>query len=153
MRTQPLFTATAALMFVFGIGFLLLPAAIFSLYGVDLNAGGLMLAHVAGAAVCALGTLAWAMRNSTEPALIRPAVAALFCFFLLKSAVTLLAQLSGVFNALGWTILLIDIPLLILYGRSLFLRSTVATPSPNNANARDGELHRFSSRGTDRLHR
>src|SRR5688572_3542052 len=120
MRVQPLFTATAALMLFFGTGFLLLPGLVFSLYGVVLNDSGVMLAHVAGAAIFALGTLAWTLRNTADPAFIRPAVIALFCFFLLKSAVTLLAQLSGVFNAFGWTILLIDIPLCLLYARTLF---------------------------------
>ncbi len=126
MRSQPLFTVTAALMLFFGTGFLVLPTLVFSLYGVVLDASGRMLAHVAGAAVFALGTLAWTVRNTADPAVNRPAMTALVCFFLLKSAVTLMAQLSGVFNALGWTILLIDIPLCLLYARALFLRSASA---------------------------
>jgi hypothetical protein len=126
MRPQPLFALTAALMLLFGAGFLFLPAFVFSLYGVVLDASGIMLAHVAGAAIFALGTLAWAVRNTADSAVIRPAMMTLFCFFLLKSAVTLLAQLTGVFNVLGWTILLIDIPLCLLYARALFPRGAAA---------------------------
>lgn len=91
-----------------------------------LNASGLMLAHVAGAAIFALGTLAWAVRATEDPAIIRRAVTGFFCFFLLKSSVTLVAQLSGIFTMLGWAILLIDISLCLLKGRALFSRRASA---------------------------
>ena len=125
-RPQLLFTVTAALMIFFGLGFLLIPGRVFLLYGVTLDAGGIMLARVAGSAVLALGTLAWSVRTSTDAQVIRHAATALVCFFLFKTAVTLLAQLSGVFNALGWTILVIDAPLLALYARLRFGRATSA---------------------------
>lgn len=50
MGTRTLFTVTAALMLFFGFGFILLPRLVFSIYGVALDPGGVMLARVAGAA-------------------------------------------------------------------------------------------------------
>ena len=116
-----LLTVTAVLMLCFGGGFILLPAQVFSMYGVELDPDGLMLARVAGAAVTALGLMAWLSRHADSK---RVVVATLFCFFLIKSIVTLQAQLAGVFNDLGWSILLIDVPLAFLYGREMLRRST-----------------------------
>ena len=64
MKLNTLFTITAVVMIFFGVGFILLPAMVFSMYGVTLDANGIMLAHVAGAAVFALGLLAGLFRKS-----------------------------------------------------------------------------------------
>lgn len=129
MRTRTLLTVTAILMLAFGVGFVLLPETVFSVYGVFLDPGGLMLARVAGAAILALGVLAWLARNSSVPEVNRVAVIALFCFFAVKSLVTLLAQLSGVFNGLGWSILAIDIPLALFYAAVVFRRQAASPAS------------------------
>lgn len=119
MGTRRLLTITAALLLLFGCGFILLPRLVFSIYGVALDPGGIMLARVAGAAIFSLGTLAWLGRKTSIPGTTRVVVLALCCFFVIKSVVTLIAQLSGVFNGLGWSILLIDVPLAVLYAREL----------------------------------
>jgi hypothetical protein len=125
MRIRHLFSVTAILMIGFGLGFLLIPVPLFNIYGVQLTASGVMLAHVSGAAVGALGTLAWGARALEESRSQRVALAALAVFFILKSTVTLLAQLSGVFNALGWSILALDVPLAALYLVALWQASRV----------------------------
>lgn len=122
MGTRTLLTVTAALMLFFGFGFIFLPRLVFSIYGVALDPGGVMLARVAGTAIFSLAVLAWLGRNTRVPEATRVVVAALCCFFVIKSIVTLVAQLSGVFNALGWSILLIDVPLAVLYAREVFHR-------------------------------
>lgn len=108
MNNRMLFTITAVLMGFFGIGFILAPRQVFGLYGVSLDGGGVMLATVAGAAVVALAVLALTVRPAPESAAAQVAVQALLAFFLLKTIVTVVAQLQGVFNALGWSIVLID---------------------------------------------
>ena len=50
-KGRPILLATAAVMLTFGACFLLIPTQIFPVYGVSLDAAGLMLARVAGAAV------------------------------------------------------------------------------------------------------
>src|SRR5687767_6983606 len=98
MTLRTLFTLTAALMVFFGAGFLLAPGPVFALYGVALDPAGVMLANVAGAAVLSLGLLAWLSRDAATSSA-GTAATALLCFFVVKTTVTLFAQLGGVFNA------------------------------------------------------
>lgn len=129
MRTKTLLSITAALMLFFGTGFILLSRPVFSIYGVALDPAGVMLARVAGAAIFSLGALAWLGRNSSMPEVTRVVVVTLCCFFVIKSIVTLVAQLTGVFNVLGWSILLIDVPLAVLFAREVFYRPAKASLS------------------------
>lgn len=100
----------------------MVPGPLFTLYGVSLDGSGIMLAHVAGAAVFALGLLAWLFRRSESSEANRMAATALFGFFLPKTIVTVLAQLDGVFNGLGWSIVLLDAGFLLAYGYRLFVK-------------------------------
>jgi hypothetical protein len=115
MRLRTTFTITAVVMLFFGAGFILSPRLVFGLYGVELDAAGEMLSRVAGSAVFALGTLAlyFRSRSKSEQAII--AVRALLTFFILKTIVTLIAQLQGVFNPLGWSIVALDLLLTLAY--------------------------------------
>lgn len=126
MNNRTLFTITTILMGFFGVGFIVAPRLVFGLYGVTLDGGGVMLGTVAGAAIIALAVLAYSVRPEPASAAARVAIRTLLTFFVLKTAVTLLAQLQGVFNILGWTVVLIDGLLLTGYllawlreGRSL----------------------------------
>ena len=131
MSLRTLFTLTAALMVFFGAGFLLAPGPVFALYGVALDPAGVMLANVAGAAVLSLGLLAWLSRDAAA-ASARTAATTLLCFFVVKTTVTLLAQLGGVFNALGWSIVALDAALGLGYAYLLFARPRVAA-APSTA--------------------
>ena len=115
MRIRLLLAVTAVLMVGFGLSFLLAPARVFALYGVTLTKSGVMLAHVAGAAVSALGVLALSAREVIDERELRRTLLPLAVFFVVKSTVSLIAQVEGVFNSLGWTILLIDVPLAVLF--------------------------------------
>ncbi len=121
MKINTLFIVTAVLMLFFGAGFVLLPVQVFGMYGVTLDASGIMLGHVAGAAVFALGALAVLFRNNKDTQTNRLAAIALGTFFLIKTIVTVLAQLDGVFNSLGLSIILIDVVMLLAYGYFLFV--------------------------------
>src|SRR5688572_15412961 len=133
LSRRTLFAVTAALMGFFGAGFVLAPGAVFGLYGVALDAAGVMLARVAGAAVLALAVLAWLSRDAagSEPG--RAAATALLCFFVVKTTVTVLAQLGGVFNALGWSIVALDAALLLAHAYALFARRGTAAAAPASA--------------------
>ena len=124
MKLHTFFTITAVVMVLFGVGVLLAPETVFSLYGVALDANAIMLAHVAGAAVLALGLLAWPFRKSSDPQASRAAATALFGFLIVKITVSFLAQLDSVFNALGWSIIALDGVFVLGYAYFLFLRRT-----------------------------
>lgn len=116
MKNRTLFTITAAVLMTFGAGFLLVPELIFALYGIELDAAGIMLANVAGAAVFALGSLALYYRKQPDTVAAYIAARMLLTFFILKAGVTLLAQLQGVFNTLGWSIVVLDVLLTAAFG-------------------------------------
>ncbi|MEK9137512.1 MAG: hypothetical protein AAB393_10350 [Bacteroidota bacterium] len=127
MKLHTLYTITAITLMFFGVGCLLVPEAVFSFYGVILDPAGIMLAHLSGAGIIALGVLAWKSRKITDPAALRANATAIFWFFVIKTAVTLLAQSGGVFNAMGWSIAVLDGLFLLAYANALFLRrSTTA---------------------------
>ena len=122
MKLNTLFTITGVVMIFFGGGFILLPTMVFSMYGVTLDANGIMLAHVAGAAVFALGVLAWLFRKNSDIQTGRWAATTLFTFFVIKTIVTLLAQLDGVFNVMGWSIVALDTLFVLGYVYFLFIK-------------------------------
>ncbi len=122
MKLNTLFTITAVIMIFFGVGFILLPAMVFSMYGVTLDATGIMLAHVAGAAVFALGLLAWLFRKSSDVQSSRSIAITLLSFFIIKAIVTILAQLDGIFNVLGWSIVALDTLFVLAYAYFLFIK-------------------------------
>lgn len=129
MKLNTLFTTTAVVLVFFGAGFVLIPTTVFSLYSISLTDSGIMLANVAGAAVFALGLLAWLFRNSSDSDASRSAATALLGFFVIKSIVTIVAQLGGVFNALGWSIVALDVILTIAYAYFLFVGRSAVAPA------------------------
>ena len=109
MSHRLVLTITAAVLGAFGAGFVLMPGLVFGIYGVSLNASGLMLAHVAGAAIIGLAAFAWLSRNLAPDLVQRTLAPSLLLWFTIKAVVTLIAQLQGVFNTLGWSIVGLDV--------------------------------------------
>ena len=86
---------------VFGIGFVLIPAQLASLFGFTLDAGGVFTARLLGAMLIGIGLICWLCRASDAGAL-RSITLSLCVADTLGFIVTLLAQLGGLTNALGW---------------------------------------------------
>jgi len=111
---RPLLTLIAVVLVVLGCGLLLAPAGMATLYGAETSAGGDNGSRMAGAAIVALGTLAWLSRRPAYNAL---GVNVLFVWFALKSVVAWLAVRDHVFNAaVGWTVLCFDVFLALACG-------------------------------------
>jgi uncharacterized membrane protein len=91
------------LLFLFGLGFLLAPAWMLSVYGTSTNSTGLLTARVFGISNIQLSIIIWATRNNVESKILKVLVVLLFIGNALAFALALRAQISGVFNILGWT--------------------------------------------------
>ncbi len=106
----------AILTLAFGIAFVLAPARALALYGVGTDAGSTFMARLFGAALIQVGLVAWlARRDSDTPA--RRAIQLGYASGLAVGLViSLLGQLSGLFNALGWSTVSIYLLLAIRYG-------------------------------------
>lgn len=87
----------------FGAAALAVPAALTSLYGVDLTDREALLTRLLGASYLGFGIIVWAARGVTD-AVARTAIAAgAVASWGLSIPVTVAAQLAGHANALGWT--------------------------------------------------
>ena len=92
------------------------------LYGTEETLSGTNGARTAGAAICALGALAWFGTRQELKVLRAVVIPVLFTWFVLKSVVAYLALMAGVFKApVGRTVLAFDLVLAVVYGYFLFV--------------------------------
>ena len=105
------------------LGFLLWPAAtMLTLAGVTLDASGVPVARVLGAALLAFCVLLWFARRSDSAEFARGAVACMFAYYAVSAVVLLLAQLSGLMGPMGWGMVLAHSALSLWCGYALLKR-------------------------------
>jgi hypothetical protein len=103
VKVRYLFVANTVVALFYGLLTLFIPSQLLALYDVELNAGGLIFARLFAAALLAFGLLTCSIRYS-QPSRERQAIVlALFVSEAIGFAVTLLAELDGTVNALGWS--------------------------------------------------
>jgi hypothetical protein len=119
MKLGSFISIHSVLLFVFGLGFLLAPAWMLSVYGTSTNPTGLLTARVFGIGNIQLSILMWALRDRAGSRILRTVVLLLFLGNALAFMLALQAQISGVFNPLGWTN--VGLYLLFAVGYGVFL--------------------------------
>jgi hypothetical protein len=95
--------AKAVVVAVFGIGFVLVPVFMGSIYGMKVDAVAALMARLFGAAFICEGIVLWFAKGgaiSEKP--VRGLVTAVVVSNAIGFIVCLLATLAGVWNALGW---------------------------------------------------
>ena len=91
------------MLFLFGLGFLLAPAEMLSVYATSTNSTGLLTARVFGIGNIQLSIIMWISRNDMGSKILKTLLLLLFLGNALAFVLALQAQISGVFNVLGWT--------------------------------------------------
>lgn len=124
MNIKSLFIANAVISLLFGVGFLFTPASLVALYGVKLSLGGLYIAQLFGATVIGFGILTWSARNVGASDALQSILLALYISSALGFSLSLMAQLSGVVNDLGWSTVVIYLLLTIGFGYFKFMKSS-----------------------------
>jgi len=115
-------TLTAIVLVVLGSGLTLATHLMANVYGTPESHSGTNAARTAGAAIFALGTLAWAGTRQEMKVLRAVVIPVLFTWFVLKSVVAYLALMAGVFKApVGRTVFAFDVVLAVVYGYFLFV--------------------------------
>ena len=105
------------------LGFLFFPViTLLTLAGVTLDASGVPVARVLGAALLAFCVLLWFARRSDSAEFARGAVACMFAYYVVSAVVLLLAQLSGQMGPMGWGMVLAHSALGIWCGQALLKR-------------------------------
>lgn len=121
MRLRTFISMHSILLFLFGLGFLLVPARMFSVYGTSTDSTGLLTARVFGIGNIQLSMIMWTARNDVGSKTLKTLVSLLFLGNALAFMLALQAQISGVFNALGWTNVALYLLFALGYGYSQFV--------------------------------
>jgi hypothetical protein len=101
---------------VFGLGFALVPGSATSLYGVDLSAAGLFVARLLGTSLISFAVLSFLAKDLMKSGARRPVVMSMFVGDALGFIASLIAQLQGLFNAFGWSTVVIYLLLALGWG-------------------------------------
>jgi hypothetical protein len=98
------FLLTNAVLFVpFGLAMLIAPAVLFPLFGIDLDADGILMARVFGSALMNFGLICFLIRNEHEFSVgMKAVLAGNFFFHAFDAGSTFVASFNGVMNILGW---------------------------------------------------
>jgi hypothetical protein len=115
MKLSSLFTLNAIIALAFGIGFVLLPATALTIYGIDPNSSINLMGQFFGVELIAVGLLCWFVKGDSDTAVIPKIILALLIADIAGLIVSLTGTLSGVFNALGWSAVLIYLVLVAGY--------------------------------------
>lgn len=116
MKLSTLMVINAVVAAVFGIAFVLVPGKVIPLYGSAADAPLKSMGQLFGAALITLAILTWTARNASDSEARRSIVLALFLGHIVGFIVSLLAQLAGVYNALGWSTVVIYLLLVLGFG-------------------------------------
>lgn len=106
---------TAAVIFTLLLGavFILFPAGSFSLLGAEPSSLGLMLTRILGAAVLGFFVILSYARISNQQDLHKAVLRGLFSYLLFSTAFLLVSQLTGLFDPMGWVLVVIHFLFLI----------------------------------------
>ena len=122
MKLKSLFIFNAIATIIFGVGSVLAPQALVSLFGATLNPAGVLMMQYGGAWLIGIGLLAWFARNAADSEARRAIVLAFLICYSIAFIVALLAQLAAVLNALGWSTVALNLLLALGYGYFQFVK-------------------------------
>ena len=115
-------TINAVVCLVIGIPMLLVPAQLMSLYGLNLNPGGIMMTRLYAGALLGTFLVAWFSRKDTGSISLYAAILYLFIYNGINFLVTLWAMLEGIMEILGLTVVIIFFLFTISFGYSLIAK-------------------------------
>jgi hypothetical protein len=103
MRPNTVFLSAGALALLFGLGFLMVPAALLPLYGVSTDGATVLMGRFFGAALAQLGLVLYLLRDVRDGLALRGLALAGVIGSVFGAVVALMGVLSGGTNALGWS--------------------------------------------------
>jgi hypothetical protein len=129
MSLKTLMILKAVVCISLGSLLLLVPGFTYSIFGASINDAGAFAGREYGAALIGTFLLTLYARNAVESQARRAIILDLFIYDAIGAIITLIAQLSGLFNPLGWAIVALYLLLAIGYGYFWFVKPVpVAQP-------------------------
>jgi hypothetical protein len=129
MNLKTLMIIKAVICITFGCLLLLVPGFTYSLFGATLNDAGVFAAREYGAALIGTLFLTWYARNAAESQARRAIILDLFIYDAIGVVIALIALFTGLFNPLGWGLLVIYLFFAVGYGYFWF-KKPADQPSP-----------------------
>ena len=120
MSFKNLLTINAVIFLAFGIGFVLIPTPLISLYGADANPTSMMLTQLYGSLLIAISLVCWLSRGISDANAGRAIQLAFMVAYPINAIIHIQATASGVVNALGWSAVLIYLALCLGYAYFYF---------------------------------
>lgn len=124
MSYKNVLTVGAILSFLYGLGVMLIPAQLVTLYCLQTNDVGAFTAQLYGATLFGFGLLNWFARDFADGSAQRSVLTANFVTAGLATIISLIGQLGGVqgVNALGWSTVVLYLLFALAYGYLRFMR-------------------------------
>jgi len=113
---KTLFTITLVVELLFGIGFIAIPSNLANTFDVTLGEFGITLGRLFGSALLGFAVLLWFGRQSSYPETHKAVLTSMFTYWVISTVLYLVAQLSGLMNAMGWTAVGLHLVLAIAFG-------------------------------------
>lgn len=121
MNFRNLMIINAVSAIVFGAGFVNAPMQLSPLFGLSSTPTSDFALRLYGTALIGVGLLGWLIRRSTDANIQKPVLTSLFVIDFGGFLVVLFAQIAGLMNALGWSVVIL---LLLLSAAYAYLRFT-----------------------------
>lgn len=121
MKRSTFMAIAALLAVVFGLGFILVPAQLMSIYGITLATAGQWVGRYLGSAFLGIGVLTWLARNAEPGEGLRAVVLGDLVLSVLGLVVAILDAISGLGNALVWSTVVIYLFLTVGFGYFQFV--------------------------------
>jgi len=122
MKLSNLLVLNAVIALVFGIGFLLIPGSVLSMYGVAPGAQINLTGQFFAVELIHVGVLAWLIRNVSDGLAQRAIIVAGLVGNLVGLVVSLIGTLGGVVSSFGWSAVVIYAVLALGYAYFQFMR-------------------------------
>jgi hypothetical protein len=119
LKLNTFLLVSAIVAWLFGLGFVLLPGFMFSIYGIVSAPASLLGFRLFGSALIAIGLLTWFLKESTSWEAIRALLISVAIGNVIGLLLVFFATINGTLSAMGWTAVLIY--LLLLTGEGYFL--------------------------------
>jgi phosphate/sulfate permease len=123
MNLKILFIITAVVTLIFGVLFILIPDQVYTWYGINADMQLNYMGGLFGAALVAVGLIAWLGRNAPESDSRKAIVLSFFIADLIGFIVALVAQLHNVVNDLGWLTVGLYLFFTVTFGYFQFFKS------------------------------
>ena len=97
----------AVVSLLFGIGFVLAPGLVLSVYGADADLSFRYIGQLFGAALISLGVLSWSVRSAGDSDVRKAVLSSLLVGEVIGFVLAVIGQITGALTVLGWSVVFV----------------------------------------------